>query len=159
MSEKKGTGWWHQSQRNFQQQKISSSGNESCQNLQVLFGNSTTMVRLTWTTWHLCGANLVSDVDAIWCHAIIVMTRHCFGLHLPVQQLIIAASLLSHALSSLPPPKENFRKVEKRILDKLFSPKVYDNRMRPKGKPLKVKSERILIGWPLFDVYWQQRDH
>ena len=36
-------------------------------------------------------------------------------------------------------PRENFRKVEKRILDKLFSPEVYDNRMRPKGKPSKVK--------------------
>ena len=66
------------------------------------------------------------------------MTRQCYGLRHAVHQLILAATLLSHTLSSLPPPKENFRKVEKRILDKLFSPEVYDNRMRPKGKPSKV---------------------
>ena len=34
---------------------------------------------------------------------------------------------------SLPPPEENFRKVEKKILDRLFSPKVYDSARRPKG--------------------------
>ena len=61
------------------------------------------------------------------------------GLRHPVLRLILAATLLTLTLSSLPPPKENFRKVEKRILDKLFSPEVYDNRMRPKGKPSKVK--------------------
>ena len=33
----------------------------------------------------------------------------------------------------LPLPPKNFRKVEKRILDKLFSPKVYDSHIRPKG--------------------------
>ena len=73
------------------------------------------------------------------------MTSLCHGLRHPVHQLILAASLLSLVLSSLPPPKENFRKVEKKILDKLFSPEVYDNRMRPKGKPLKVKR---YINWP-----------
>ena len=67
------------------------------------------------------------------------MTCQCYGLRHPVLRLILAATLLTLTLSSLPPPKENFRKVEKRILDKLFSPEVYDNRMRPKGKPSKVK--------------------
>ena len=53
--------------------------------------------------------------------------------------LVSALPTLRPASGSLPPPEENFRKVEKKILDKLFSPEVYDNRMRPKGKPLKVK--------------------
>ena len=58
---------------------------------------------------------------------------------LPALLLVSALSSLRPASGSLPPPEENFRKVEKKILDKLFSPEVYDNRMRPKGKPLKVK--------------------
>ena len=57
----------------------------------------------------------------------------------PALLLVSALSTLRPASGSLPPPEENFRKVEKKILDKLFSPEVYDNRMRPKGKPLKVK--------------------
>ena len=57
----------------------------------------------------------------------------------PALLLVSALSSLRPASGSLPPPEENFRKVEKKILDKLFSPEVYDNRMRPKGKPLKVK--------------------
>ena len=36
-------------------------------------------------------------------------------------------------LASLPPPPTNFRKVEKKILDELFSPSVYDSATRPKG--------------------------
>ena len=35
--------------------------------------------------------------------------------------------------SFLPPPTTNYRKVEKKILDQLFSPAVYDNHIRPKG--------------------------
>ena len=58
---------------------------------------------------------------------------------LSVVAALLLVSALRPASGSLPPPEENFRKVEKKILDKLFSPEVYDNRMRPKGKPLKVK--------------------
>ena len=57
----------------------------------------------------------------------------------PALLLLSALSSLRPASGSLPLLEENFRKVEKKILDKLFSPEVYDNRMRPKGKPLKVK--------------------
>ena len=41
--------------------------------------------------------------------------------------------LVSRMLTNLPPPLTNFRKVEKKILDKLFSPDVYDSAIRPKG--------------------------
>ena len=47
---------------------------------------------------------------------------------------ILTISLLLDMLTtSLPPPPTNFRKVEKKILDQLFLPSVYDNAIRPKG--------------------------
>ena len=47
---------------------------------------------------------------------------------------ILTISLLLDMLAtSLPPPPTNFRKVEKKILDQLFSPTVYDSAIRPKG--------------------------
>ena len=52
---------------------------------------------------------------------------------------ILLHLLLSQVYTNLPPPKENFRKIQKKILDKLFSPEVYDKRMRPRGKSLTVR--------------------
>ena len=47
--------------------------------------------------------------------------------------ILTISLLLDMVTTSLPPPPTNFRKVEKNILDKLFSPTVYDSAIRPKG--------------------------
>ena len=46
---------------------------------------------------------------------------------------LLLLSMVHMMLTSLPPPPTNFRKVEKKILDELFSPSVYDSATRPKG--------------------------
>ena len=45
----------------------------------------------------------------------------------------ILTVMLDKLATNLPPPPTNFRKEEKKILDKLFSPAVYDSAIRPKG--------------------------
>ena len=47
--------------------------------------------------------------------------------------ILIFSLTVAIIASSLPPPTTNYRKVEKKILDKLFSPTVYDSHIRPKG--------------------------
>ena len=47
---------------------------------------------------------------------------------------ILTISLMLYMVTTqLPPQPTNFRKVEKKILDQLFSPTVYDSAIRPKG--------------------------
>ena len=47
---------------------------------------------------------------------------------------LLTLSLMVDILATiLPPPPTNYRKVEKKILDQLFSPAVYDSAIRPKG--------------------------
>ena len=47
--------------------------------------------------------------------------------------LLLSLLLPTPGLPSLQPPKPNYRKLEKKIMDKLFSPSQYDSRMRPMG--------------------------
>ena len=47
---------------------------------------------------------------------------------------LLTLSLVVDIISTnLPPPPKNYRKVEKKILDQLFAPAVYDSHIRPKG--------------------------
>ena len=54
----------------------------------------------------------------------------CFKLML---KAFILTVMMDKLATNLPPPPTNFRKEEKKILDKLFSPAVYDSAIRPKG--------------------------
>ena len=47
--------------------------------------------------------------------------------------ILTLSLVLDIVATRLPPPPTNFRKVEKKILDQLFSPTVYDSAIRPKG--------------------------
>ena len=55
------------------------------------------------------------------------------SISLHLLESITYALLLGMLDTSLPPPPTNYRKEEKKILDKLFSPAVYDSAIRPKG--------------------------
>ena len=50
-----------------------------------------------------------------------------------ILKAFIFSVIMDMLATNLPPPPTNFRKEEKKILDKLFSPAVYDSAISPKG--------------------------